>query len=65
MHSKRQKLASNNVMPTKTKSPGQPIYDRLAGTLPKPSATASKTSLDTEADEIRKAWLQSSAARSK
>lgn len=60
-----EKLASKNAMPTKTKSSGQPIYDRLASTLPKPSGTAPKPSLDSEADDIRKAWLQNSPARSK
>jgi len=46
-------------MPTPAKPSGQPIYNRAAITLPKPSTEKQNASLDAQADEIRKAWLQS------
>jgi hypothetical protein len=49
---------------TTSKPSGQPIYDRFAGNLPKASVSTEKSTLDSQADKIRKAWLQSTPARS-
>jgi hypothetical protein len=47
-------------MSTSPKPSGQPIYQ-----LPKPATVTRKTSLDAQADEIRKSWTQSAPNRSK
>jgi len=49
----RRKLMSNKI-----KSPSQPIYARVASPQPKLAPGSQKTSLDAQAEEIRKAWLQ-------
>jgi len=59
-----QKLASKELMSSKIKSPSQPIYPRAASSQPKLAPAVQKTSLDAQAEEIRKAWLQRPPARS-
>jgi len=50
-------------MPTTAKPSSQPIYNRAATTLAKPSPAKEQASLDAQADEIRKAWLQTTPNR--
>jgi hypothetical protein len=52
-------------MPNKTKSPSQPIYPRIASTQSKLVPGSQKISLDAQADEIRKAWLQKPPVRAR
>lgn len=51
-------------MSSKIKSPSQPIYPRVASSQPKLALAIQKASLDAQAEEIRKAWLQRPPARS-
>jgi hypothetical protein len=53
------------LMSSKIKSPTQPIYPRAASSQPKLASAVQKTSLDAQAEEIRKAWLQRPPARSR
>jgi len=57
--SREQKLASNRRMSITPKDAGRPIFDRLLLTVPKQVPVNLKSTLDAEADEIRKAWTQS------
>ena len=58
-------LHRRELMPSKIKSPSQPIYPRAASSQPKLALAVQKTSLDAQAEEIRKAWLQRPPARSR
>jgi hypothetical protein len=51
-------------MSDKTKSNSQPIYRRIAPKESKLAPASQKTSLDAQAEEIRKAWLQRASIRS-
>ena len=53
-------VASKREMPTRMKTPGKPIYDRLAS---KSTAATQKDTLDAKADEIRKTWLQTQRSK--
>jgi hypothetical protein len=52
------------MMSDKSKSTNQPIYRRVASKEEKLAPASQKTTLDTQADEIRKAWLQRAPVRS-
>jgi hypothetical protein len=51
------------MMSDKSKT-NQPIYRRVASKEAKLAPASQKTTLDTQADEIRKAWLQRAPVRS-
>jgi hypothetical protein len=53
--------ASNEAMSTNIKPAAKPIFDRSGHNAPNPPPQSDKPSnLDSEADQIRKAWLQRS-----
>jgi hypothetical protein len=53
------------TMSTNLKPAGKPIFDRTAHTTPKPVSPPGKAdSLDAQAEQIRKAWLQRTTGRS-
>jgi hypothetical protein len=47
------------------KQANRPIFDRLGRNLPKPAPTKPKSSIDAEADAIRKIWIESTPTRPK
>jgi hypothetical protein len=51
-------------MPTPIKQAKQPIFDRLGRNVPKTASPSQKSSIDAEADEIRKNWLENARKRS-
>lgn len=62
----QQKPASNSGMPITSKQANQPIFDRLGRNGSKPAPAASqKSSIDAEADEIRKTWIENTPIRPK
>src|SRR6185312_10676849 len=56
-------LHRREMMSDKSKT-NQPIYRRVASKEAKLAPASQKTTLDTQADEIRKAWLQRAPVRS-
>ena len=52
-------------MPIPIKQANQPIFDRLGRNIPKPAPTKQKSTVDAEADAIRKIWIESASARPK
>lgn len=53
-----QRLASNWAMPIPIKQANQPIFDRLGHNAPKPAPASQKSSIDAEAEAIRKNWIE-------
>jgi hypothetical protein len=54
------------TMSTNLKPAGKPIFDRTAHTTPQPVSPRVKAeSLDAQAEQIRKAWLERATSRSK
>jgi hypothetical protein len=53
------------TMPIPIRQANQPIFDRLGRNVPKPAPASQKSSIDAEADEIRKIWIESTTARPK
>ena len=43
----------------------QPIFDRFRATAPKPATKSDKDNLNTQAEELRKAWKQDAPNGSK
>jgi hypothetical protein len=52
-------------MPITSKQANQPIFDRLGRNVPKPAPESQKSSIDAEADEIRKNWIENTPIRPK
>jgi hypothetical protein len=45
-------------MPIPIKQANQPIFDRLGRNVPKPAPASQKSSIDAEAEAIRKNWIE-------